>query len=133
MVFKAKNNAPGEKSCSGTAKQTLKNVTAFAGKNDPLSNFYPCGLKLYGMLHKSAEHAYQYKKAMQIGNDKVATCIHEAKSSIQAKIEAKTLIYNPHWMDQKEKVMEEVLSAKAARVLQHTHLLRFGSRRSCAR
>ena len=72
IVGKAKNHTPAEKSCSGTAKQPLKNVTAFAGKNDALSNFFPCELKLYGMLHKSAEHAYQYKKAIQTGNDKVA-------------------------------------------------------------
>ena len=32
VVCKAKNHTPGDKSCSGTAKQPLKNVTAFAGK-----------------------------------------------------------------------------------------------------
>ena len=65
------------------------------------------------MVHKSAEHAYQYKKAIQTGNDRVAERILDAKSALQAKIEASTLPYNPNWMDQKEKVMEEVLSAKA--------------------
>ena len=65
------------------------------------------------MLHKSAEHAYQYKKAIQAGNDKVAERILEAKTAFQAKVEASFLSYSPNWMDQKEKAMEEVLSAKA--------------------
>ena len=96
VVCKAKNHTPGEKSCSGTAKQPLKNATAFAGKNDALSNFFPCELKFYGMLHKSAEHAYQYKKATQTGNDQVAEQILDAKSALQAKIEADMLPYNPN-------------------------------------
>ena len=79
VVCKVKNHTPGDKSCSGTAKQPLKHLTAFAGKKDTLNNFYPCDIKLYGMLHKSAEHAYQYKKAIQAGNDKVAERILEAK------------------------------------------------------
>ena len=29
--------------CSGSAKQTHKHVTVFAGKNETLSNFYPTG------------------------------------------------------------------------------------------
>ena len=64
-------------------------------------------------LHKSAEHAYQYKNAIQTGNDKVAERILDAKSALKAKIEAGMLPYNPNWIDQKEKVMEEILSAKA--------------------
>ena len=49
------------------------------------------------MLHKSA----------------VAERILEAKTAFQAKVEASFLPYNPNWTDQKEKAMEEILSAKA--------------------
>ena len=113
VVCKVKNHTSGDKSCSGTAKQPLKHVTAFAGRKDALSNFYSCDIKLYGMLHKSAEHAYQCKKAIQTGNNKVAERILETKTAFQAKVEASFLPYNRNWTDQKEKAMEEVLSAKA--------------------
>ena len=113
IVCKGKNHGPGDKECSGTAKQQLKHVTAFAGKADPLSNFYPCEIKVFGMSHRSSEHAYQYSKAIQTGKDKIAERILEAKSAYQAKVEASFLPFNPNWIDEKEKVMEQVLRAKS--------------------
>ena len=65
------------------------------------------------MKHKSSGHAYQYAKAIQIGKDKIANRILEASSAYQAKTEASYLPFNPHWQDEKEKVMRNVLGAKA--------------------
>ena len=45
---------------------------------------------------------------------KLYSVLQKSQSPFQAKIEAQKLMYNPHWIDQKEKAMEEVLSAKAA-------------------
>ena len=112
VVCKLKGHNPGDVLCNGTAKQPHKKVTAFAGKEDPLSNFFPCDIKIYGLLHRSAEHAYQYTKAQQAGKDKIAERILHARSAYQAKQEAKSLPYNPNWGDRKEKVMAEVVAAK---------------------
>ena len=113
IVCKQENHFPGDKSCSGSAKQQHKQVTTFAGKTDVLSNFYPCEVRVFGMVHKSAEHAYQFAKATQVGKDKVAERIFEAQTAFQAKTEASYLPFNPHWEDHKVKVMQDILSAKA--------------------
>ena len=65
------------------------------------------------MSHRSSEHAYQYSKAIQTEKDKIAERILEAKSAYQAKVEASFLPFNPNWIDEKEKVMEQVLRAKS--------------------
>ena len=41
IVCKECGHEPGDEKCSGTARQRHKQVTAFAGRLDPLSNFYP--------------------------------------------------------------------------------------------
>lgn len=42
-----------------------KHIAPFSGSQDVLSNFYPCELEIYGVKHKSAEHAFQYTKAIR--------------------------------------------------------------------
>ena len=113
VVCKEEGHKAGDKCCTKTAKQNHKHVTAFAGRFEPLSNFYPCEVNTFGMKHKSSEHAYQYAKAIQIGKDKIANRIMEASSAFQAKTEASYLPFNPHWIAEKEKVMQNILSAKA--------------------
>ena len=95
------------------SKAASQECNCLCWKERHFEQFLSCDIKLYGMLHKSAEHAYQYKKAIQTENDKVAERILEAKTAFQAKVEASFLPYNPNWTDKKEKGMQEVLSAKA--------------------
>ena len=49
------------------------------GKNDILSNFHPSQLTFVGNLFHSAEQAYQYEKAMFLGELDVARSIRDAK------------------------------------------------------
>ena len=107
LVCKQSGHEPGDVECPGTAKQSHKKVTVFSGRDNPLSNFFPCDIKVYGILHRSAEHAYQYTKAQQAGKDKIAERILQARSAYQAKQEAKSLPFNPNWHDRKEKVMSD--------------------------
>ena len=72
IICKGKSHSPVEKVYPGSAKQQLKYVITFVGKSDHPSNFYPCEVKVFGVLHRSSEHAYQYSKAIQTGKDKVA-------------------------------------------------------------
>ena len=71
-----------------TMKEKNKQVTAFAGKLDPLSNFYPCEIRVFGVKHRSAEHAYQYSKAIECRKDTIANRILEADTAYHAKTEA---------------------------------------------
>ena len=40
-------------------------IVVCQGKSNPLSSFYPCDLKVFGVHHKSADHAYQLTKAIR--------------------------------------------------------------------
>jgi hypothetical protein len=54
------------------------------GKENVLSNFFPCSLKAFGEQFPSAEHAFQCSKALQCG-DLVAEKIRAAESALEAK------------------------------------------------
>ena len=62
-----------------------KNVIAFSGKDDIQSNFYQCNIKFFGISHPSAEHAFQYSKAMRFGDTITASVIQKANSALDAK------------------------------------------------
>ena len=59
-VCKNPGHKPGDQKCA--SYQIQENVTAFNGKDEILSNFYPCDLRVFEVQHKSAEHAFQYCK-----------------------------------------------------------------------
>ena len=62
-----------------------KNLIPFNGAGDILSNFYPCELDIYGVPHKSAEHAYQYIKSLRCGDLESAKKIKDAPDALSAK------------------------------------------------
>ena len=39
----------------------------FRGAGNPLSNFYQAGIEVWGIHFASNEHAYQYRKATEMG------------------------------------------------------------------
>ena len=49
-------------------ESSSENIVAFQGKHNPISNFYPCEIKVFGEVHQSAEHAYQFTKVIRSGN-----------------------------------------------------------------
>ena len=55
------------------------------GKNDILSNFYPSQLTFRGNSFCSTEQAYEYERAMFLGELDVAQSIGDAKDAVQAK------------------------------------------------
>lgn len=57
-------HTPGDKTCPHYEPQKL--LTPFCGE-DVLSNCFPCELDFCGIKHKSAEHAFQYTKAVRLG------------------------------------------------------------------
>ena len=97
------------------------------GKNDILSNFYPSQLTFRGNSFRSAEQAYQYEKAMFLGELDVAQSIRDAKDAVQAKHFGRDLTYKfkntpnlnqifQKWDMKKRDIMREILWAKTKQV-----------------
>ena len=84
-MCKAPGHKPGDAICVGTAKQPHKDVVPFQGFEDPLSNYYHCKVNVFGVGVKSAEHGYQYSKAIQSGYNDVANQILSAKMLYKPK------------------------------------------------
>ena len=81
---------------------------------DPLSNFYACNVNIYEHVFTSSEHAYQYRKMIHIGNQKLADAVLQAKSPRDAKNIAHKVPADQlkDWDSIKCNVMREVLCAK---------------------
>ena len=92
-------------------------IVAFREDWDIFSNFFMCKVKVFGRIFKSAEHAYQWKKAMDCLREDVADSIQAAPSARQAKKVASLIDGNVEreWRDAKGHiiVMSDVLMAKA--------------------
>jgi ribA/ribD-fused uncharacterized protein len=91
-------------------------VIPFHGSDDPISNFYPCEIKVFGETHQSSEHAYQLTKALRAGNLEIADKIRNANTALEAKRFGNTVKEATEWDTQKLEVMEEIISEKAEQV-----------------
>ena len=123
-VCKKPGHNPGEEQCPGSAKQLHRNVVPFQGYENPLSNYYPCEFKVFGVEVKSAEHGYQFSKAMQCGHPDIAHQVLSANTALQAKRIASALPFNPNWETVKEDQMKQVLEAKVKQCQDFCDLLK---------
>ena len=114
-VCKKPGHEPGDNDCEFYTEPKT-NIVAFNGKNNILSNFYPSEIKVFGVVHKSAEHAYQYTKAMRTGDTVRATMIQEAPTAYDAKMLGNKVATSDQFEDTKVTMMQEILDAKAAQV-----------------
>ena len=107
-------HVPGSELCEHFA--TAKNVIAFKGKENPISNFYPCDLRVFGERHQSAEHAFQLTKAIRAGNTDAAEKVRSAKTALDAKRIGATVRDPEEWATEKLDVMEEIVGSKPEQV-----------------
>ena len=114
-VCKVEGHNPGEKECSAYVEEQT-NLVVTNGRDSVLSNFHKCDLDIFGMKHKSSEHAYQYVKAMRSGDLVRANMIRDCKTAIDAKRIGKLVVPTEHFVSQKESLMREILEAKAVQV-----------------
>ena len=89
-------------------------VQVFWKHLDLLSNFYVCKVNIYGHVFTSSEHAYQYRKMIHIGNQKLADEMRQASNPRAAKRLAHRVPSDKllNWHDIKDQVMKEILIAK---------------------
>ena len=88
----------------------------FFGKDNVLSNFYPCQINIFGVTHKSAEHALQYVKSMRSGDVPRATVVQEAATGLDAKKIGQQVVASPSYLEHQETIMKEIVEAKVAQV-----------------
>nr|XP_011438753.2 uncharacterized protein LOC105336225 [Crassostrea gigas] len=113
-VCKQTGHLPGQKECPYFEQQ--KHLTPFCGSEDVLSNFYPCELDICGVNHKSAEHAFQYIKAVRCGDLEAANTIKEADNALSALRFGKKVKVNQQWESTKVEVMQDILENKCVQV-----------------
>lgn len=122
-VCKHEGHLPGDESCEFHV-ESENNVLPFAGRDNCLSNFYPCELNVFGISHKSAEHAFQYIKAMRSGDIPRATSIQSAATALDAKKIGKLIIPSPSFTEKQIAIMTEILEAKADQIPEFSDLLK---------
>ena len=99
------------------------NVTAFKGKDDVLSNFYPCKVHVHGKTFHSSEHAYQYMKAMKNDRAEVAERIVQLDCARQVKFLSHQIKTNQAWQDTKQDTMRVIIEAKSRDVPEYRSAL----------
>ena len=99
----------------------------FMGKHSKLSNFYPCQIEMEGSGFRSSEAAYQWRKAMFMGEEQLAEELRHCEEARETKWMANSvfgkakrgrwgeerLAIFEKWNDNRVQVMREVLRAKA--------------------
>lgn len=84
-------------------------IKEFQGKNRFLSNFYICNVKVYGIIYKSAEHAYQ---AMKATNEEDRRYIQEASTPGKAKRRGNEIKARSNWKGIRVGIMEYIVTCK---------------------
>lgn len=121
---------PGDTCCEASLEAPQSDIQTVHGKDDILSNFYPCEIKVFGVVAKSAEHAYQYTKAIRRGEIDQAKKILEARNASEAKYQSRFLKPSSTWKTERDDAMTQVLSAKAHSVPEFRDaLLKTGKRK----
>ena len=84
----------------------------FQGHHSRYSNMAESEFTYEGRGFKSAEVAYQTKRAETNGQDDLAKNIRKCEDAYKAKRMTKKIIDNEAWKGKKEKVMKEIIKAK---------------------
>jgi len=91
-------------------------LTTVFGAQNPLSNHFPCTIKVMGHTFASSEHAYLHTKARYSTKPELAQTVKDATSAAEAKRISKDVPFNPEWLSKREEIMSTVLTAKLQQV-----------------
>ena len=112
---KTPGHTPGDEACD-VYTEADPNIIAFSGQDNILSNFHLNEITVFGVEHKSSEHAYQYVKAMRSGDLPRATAIQAAPTALDAKQIGKNVLASQQFIDSQYNVMKEIVEAKLEQV-----------------
>ena len=114
-VCKQTGHEPGDAECEAFLEHS-SHINVLVGKDNVLSNFYASPINIFGVTHKSAEHAVQYVKAMRSGDVPRATAVQEASTALDARKIGNQVVPSPSFTEQRETLMREIIEAKVAQV-----------------
>ena len=106
----------GDDVCGATTPEPQTDVHTIYGYKDPLSNHFPCEIKVFGQTFASAEHAYKHTQAINANKPDIAAQILTAPRANQVKELSKSIPFNPKWAERKVEVMSDVLKAKLEQI-----------------
>ena len=90
-------------------------VVLVKGENNPLSNFYPCPMHVFGQEFASAEHSYQTKKCLDNDLYEAADIIKSQPTAKLSKSEADRLVptdVSDNWESKSLPLMRYLLRTK---------------------
>ena len=85
----------------------------FRGPSSTFSNFYCSPLNKWGIQFRSSEHAYNYRKAIEMGQHVTAESIRNAPTPRQSQIIADDITTDDRWKEMKQSVMYDLLKDKS--------------------
>lgn len=113
-ICKLPSHFPGSDKCRSYVTHQ-EDIVCFSGKDNPLSNFFPTELKVFGQTYPSAEHAFQHIKSLRSGDLNRAEAVSKAETALDAKRVGGQVLESDAWITSKDSVMREILESK----LQH--------------
>jgi len=84
-------------------------IGPFVNKYRFLSNFFPCQVRLDGVMYPSVEHAYQAAKTLDVQR---RVAILGCSTPGQAKRMGRTIGFRPDWLHVRLAVMKDLLTQK---------------------
>lgn len=87
-------------------------IVCSSRKDNPLSNFFPSDLKVFGQTFPSAEHAFQHVKSIRSGDLSRAEAIRKSDTALDAKRFGSQVLESDAWISSKDTVMSEILETK---------------------
>jgi ribA/ribD-fused uncharacterized protein len=106
-------NKAKDKVATVSSSQTDQQVRIVHGPKDKLSNFWLFHFMFHNVFFRSAEHAYQYHKALFFGDTELAEYIRQASTAKMAKYRAAPLPkYRRSWQNFSSGLMFDILMAK---------------------
>ena len=103
----------GDEQC---AAKPVEDIVAFKSFQHPLSNHFPCQLKIYDLNFKSLEHAYFWRMASEMGKPELAEQIKNARHAGEAKRLSKEIAADEvrwQWEMNNTDTMQMLLDVKA--------------------
>ena len=104
--------------------QARQDPIYFRGHMNPLSNFFPCEINVYGENVKSSEHAYQLRKAIVMRDVNAAEEIRQAPTAKHAKDIGDSINEDNTWHNMRRDVMTHILREKLHQCAQYRKALK---------
>lgn len=110
------NNLPSGDRIMDSRTITSGGIVAFQSEYSPLSNFFPCHLKMNGMVYCSAEQCYQHMKAVHHKKNQKVRDILATQNPYDLMYYGKEITEDIEWAGNKLAIMERIIKTKADQV-----------------